>query len=199
MIIGDLDDLAKQTVVDIEGKTRTISKLLMWCCGVECDSISQLSKKAAENRQCVLEGEGRTGSTARAHLAFLAARRPPFWQAENVKNLHVKDPETQLSNLDTLIMEANALGYYVHAILMDASSYGLPQSRARYYLLGVLVASEPINQLRKEFVKPAWIEKFDDILVVMQVGPVPWSCLVLPNDDPWFSRPTRVKYISEQV
>ena len=184
MIIGDLYDLAKQTVVDIEGKTRTISKFVMWCCGIECDSISQLSKKAAENRQCVLEGEGRTGSTARAHLAFLATHRPPFWQAENVKNLHVKDPETQLSNLDTLIMEANVLGYYVHAILMDASSYGLPQSRARYYLLGVLVASEPTKQLHKDFVKPTWIEKFDDILALMQVGPVPWSCLVLPNDDP---------------
>jgi hypothetical protein len=85
MIIGDLFDLAQQTVVDIEGKSQTISNLLMWCCGIECDSISQLSRKAAENRGCVAAGEGRTGSTARAHLAFLATHRPPFWEAENVK------------------------------------------------------------------------------------------------------------------
>jgi len=183
MIIGDLFDLVQQTVVDIEGKSQTISNLLMWCCGIECDSISQLSRKAAENRQCVAAGEGRTGSTARAHLAFLATHRPPFWEAENVTNLHTKDPETHLSNLDTLIMESNALGYYVHAVLMDASSFGLPLSRPRYYLLGVLVASGSFNQLHKDFIKPAWVDKFDDILGVMQIAPVPWSCVVLPNDD----------------
>ena len=51
-------------------------------------------------------------------------------------------------------------------------------------MLGLLVASERINQLHKDFMQLAWVGKFDDILGVMQIGLVPWSCIiVLPNDD----------------
>jgi hypothetical protein len=38
----------------------------------------------------------------------------------------MKVPKTQLSNLDSLIMPANALGYIVVPTLMEASDYGLP-------------------------------------------------------------------------
>ena len=154
----------------------------MWACGIECDSISQLSKSAAENKGCVEGAEGRTGTTAKGHLDFLRKHRPPLWQVENVKNLHAKEPSTQKSDLDSLIEQSNALGYYVHAVTMDASAYGLPQSRPRYYLLGVLVPADVIlDQMDPDDVQPPWVEKFDEWLMVLQIGHVPWHAVILPN------------------
>ena len=90
----DLMALGCSSAPDIHGKLTHIQSLAMWACGIECDSISQLSKSAAENKGCVEGAEGRTGTTAKGHLDFLRKHRPPLWQVENVKNLHAKDPST---------------------------------------------------------------------------------------------------------
>ena len=180
----DLLQLGNATATDASNKIQAVPFVVMWCCGIECDSISALSHNAGANRSCVEAGKGRTGSIAKGHMDFIRAHRPPIWIAENVRNLHVKDPATQLSNLDSLIAQANELGYVVLATVMEASSYGLPQSRSRYYIVGVLVSCFPIDQRSEQWQEPDWVAPLCSMLENMQVHSAPWCEFLLRSDDP---------------
>jgi hypothetical protein len=66
-LFPDFVDLGGAVALDMFGKIQTILFVAIWCCGIECDSISQLSQSAPANKSCVDAGKGRTGSTTKGH------------------------------------------------------------------------------------------------------------------------------------
>ena len=88
----DLLQLGNASANDMFNKIQAVPFVMMWCCGIECDSISALSHNASSNMSCAEAGKGRTGSTAKGHIDFVKAHGPPIWIAENVCNLLAKDP-----------------------------------------------------------------------------------------------------------
>lgn len=176
VVFADLLELDGAVAQDMNGAKVRVPDVDFWCCAFECDSVSQLSKHSKDNRSCVSAGSGRTGSTAQGHLKFVQSKRPPFWIAENVKNLHTKDPVTQESNLDSLIRSANKLGYYVTTASVDAANFGLPQRRPRYYIMGVRVGTSAIvDQFEENHSPPVWSSRILSMMEVLQIDPLPWS------------------------
>jgi site-specific DNA-cytosine methylase len=101
-----------------------------------------------------------------------------------VKNLHVKDPSSGISNLDSLIDQANECGYLVQALLLDACDFGLPQSRQRYYILGFRVSTAAISQRAKDFKMPAWVDELARMIDIMKVQPLPWHNFIFDSMEP---------------
>ena len=80
--------------------------------------------------------------------------------AECVKNLGATSEKSAIpraSDLDVLIGRLNNEGYTVHAGILSPLSYGVPQSRPRYYMLGFLTHSPNSgwNQLAEDACLPA--------------------------------------------
>ena len=75
-LFEDLQQLPALNVVNVHSDAVPIPILHVWACGIECDSISALNVHSAANLQCVDDAstDTRTGSTARACLAFVRAR-----------------------------------------------------------------------------------------------------------------------------
>jgi len=180
LFFPDLMKLHLDSTEDIRGRSCGVPPVDVFVCGIECDSISALSCNASKNRTCIELEAGRTGSTAAACMRYVRKHRPAVWIAENVKSLATKGPDGK-SNLSQLITLANEVGYLVRAQVMETQRYGLPQSRSRYYLVGVLVSPGPVNQLREKFEWPGWVHGFDALLRQVQVPPVPFERVVLPN------------------
>jgi site-specific DNA-cytosine methylase len=128
--------------------------------------------------------EGRTGRTAKGHFDLVRNTRPIYWFIENVRNLATKSKDTGLSNLDVVIEMSNALGYFVRDTFLEADSYGLPQNRGRYYIVAFLISAEPFDQTDDNFEVPAWVDSFDVLMTSMQIEPLPWSDILLPDTDP---------------
>ncbi len=184
-IFPDLHRLADSTVEDIEGCFVNIGASMFFACGIECDSVSALNGKRKENADCIQDDskESRTGSTARSCMRFIEKTRPPLWLAENVKNLQASGEKGE-SNLAALIKLANKLGYFVLTIMMSPDSCGVPQSRGRFYIIGIMVASSPIEQLRKAFVEPTWVFEFRAVISAMKLMSLPITAFLAADDDP---------------
>lgn len=93
--------------------------------GFPCQAFSQAGKKQGFN-------------DARGTLFFEIARilkekRPKAFLLENVKNLRGHD---QGKTFATIIGILNELGYDVHAQVLAAKDFGVPQNRERIYIVG---------------------------------------------------------------
>ena len=156
------------SVQDIEGKDITNLACDVFAVGVECDSISSLSKQMTEGFDCLGEVSGqpsKTGDTARSAMAFLHRRRPPIAIIENVKNLACVGKSGQ-SNLNWLVQSANRLGYYVVDMVLGASSFGVPQQRERVYMVFVFV-DDFADQTQGD--APNWALELKSFIKAMQI------------------------------
>lgn len=93
--------------------------------GFPCQAFSQAGKKQGFN-------------DARGTLFFEIARilkekRPKAFLLENVKNLRGHD---QGKTFETIMGILNELGYDVHAQVLAAKDFGVPQNRERIYIVG---------------------------------------------------------------
>lgn len=154
-------------------------------CGIECDSISTLNGKRSENTGCVADSSRstRTGNTARACMEFIKRMRPPMFVLENVRNLALNTKQGS-SNLHTLVEVANACGYSVAHKLLSPASFGIPQCRERYYIVGVLTADSCVNQIvDSQVVLPPWQSDVNDALSHMMIDPLPLCDFLLDDQD----------------
>lgn len=69
-------------------------------------------------------------------LNLVSKIKPRAFVMENVKNLFENKRWTDLR--DGLVLAANHLGYSTRLMLLNAADYGVPQSRERMFLVGVL-------------------------------------------------------------
>ena len=183
-IFPDIGLLKHKSAVDLDGRDVMIRTPLFWICGVECDSISALNSQRGENFDCVGQAkESRTGTTGRACMEYIAAHRPPIFLLECVRNLQTVGKSGK-SNLILLQELANAQGYLLLSKLMNCYDYGTPQQRDRSYLVGILIDSRPVNQTKKGWVAPPWVEQFVNCLYGMKVAPLPLEKYLLDQDNP---------------
>ena len=119
-------------------------------------------------------GKGKTGRTAQGCVGYIRNRKPDFIMLECVKQLGATNHKGEKSDLDSITSLCNLEGYLLLPRVLDAASYGYPQSRGRYYLLGVRVEQAgTLDQLRENFVFPEWYNRANAYLNEMKVEPVP--------------------------
>ena len=96
--------------------------------GFPCQSFSIIGKKEGfSNETC--------GTLFFEIERILKEKRPPAFLLENVKNLAAHDK----GNTFRIIKEhLEALGYHVHAKVLNALDYGVPQKRERVIIVGFL-------------------------------------------------------------
>jgi site-specific DNA-cytosine methylase len=186
-LFPDLHLLHGSQVADMNGTPVVLPHLHIWACGIECDSISGLNTGSHLNKDCIAEEEGaptKTGSTARSCMEVVKQKKPVVFILENIKNLSVKSAKDgQLSNLETLIALGNAMGYYMVTALMDTACYGIPQTRERFYIIGVRISADAVDQLVKDYPVPVWVADFLAMLQSLQVDALPLCRFLLPADD----------------
>lgn len=115
-----------------------------WFCGIECDTLSSLNSKSKVGEAVCETGTGKTGSTAVYCIKYIQRCRPCFVMLENVPPLSSAGRgSVKQSDLDILVGKLNDLGYVAIYKLLDASEYGAPQMRERWYILAFLQSVGP--------------------------------------------------------
>lgn len=184
-LFADIHLLAGSSVQDhLTGKDVMDLSVVLYACGIECDSISGLNADRCRNFDCAKQDdrETKTGSTARSAMEFVAERRPPAFAFENVKNLGVAG-KSGSSNLQYLVRRANSLGYRVVYLVVDCLLFGVPQHRERFYLFGVKVSHEAVaDQCVKDFKQPQWALDFLAFVRSMSITPEPLAAFL--HEDP---------------
>ncbi len=71
------------------------------------------------------------------------------------------------SNLSELVALSNASGYHVVTGLVNSARYGTPAQRTRYYLVGILVSSDPIDQESDDYEDPEWADRMEQTILDM--------------------------------
>ena len=194
-VFCDITTLAGPQADTVEGGTKSVPWTFLFCCGIECDSISNNNAGRAQHFDTMIDettcatgyvglagcifflfGQrhsapactlpfihvsggaysdrgnchrklslapprfiiccGTPGDTARACMAAIKHHGPCVFLLENVRNLAASGSSGK-SILDALISLANASGYLVTPILMDAFRYGGVSVRERFYVVGV--------------------------------------------------------------
>jgi DNA (cytosine-5)-methyltransferase 1 len=115
--------------------------------GFPCQSFSYAGKR---------RGFGETRGTLFFEVERLLAKHKPIgFLLENVRGLTTHD---EGKTLQTILYKLRSLGYDVKYLLLNSSSYGVPQNRVRIYILGIL--GEQVNLSIKSDVGAADSHKF---------------------------------------
>ena len=117
--VGDINKL----ISEIENYKSTISDLDLVCGGPPCQGFSMA------NRQRIIDDP--RNNLYKAYLKFLKYTKPKFFIIENVKGMSKKIDEI-LSDIVKYIGKE----YDVHYTLLNASDFGIPQNRERFFIIG---------------------------------------------------------------
>lgn len=94
--------------------------------GFPCQSFSIIGKKEGFLNET-------SGTLFFEIERILKAKRPPAFLLENVKNLRSHDNG---NTFKTMLSHLEALGYHVHAKVLNALDFGVPQKRERIIIVG---------------------------------------------------------------
>ena len=96
--------------------------------GFPCQAFSIIGKKEGfANETC--------GTLFFEIERILGEKRPPAFLLENVRNLTAHDGG---NTFKTILQHLEELGYHVHAKVLNALDYGVPQKRERIFIVGFL-------------------------------------------------------------
>merc|ERR1719491_731404 len=118
-------DVISGTKKDVPGNADVI------IAGFSCKDLSGMNR----NRK-TLEEMGQSGQTLQGCLDYIAAYRPKAVIFENVRNICTKNQETDLRQVDLVMVALRRLGYNAGWKLVDTCNYYLPQSRSRVWMWG---------------------------------------------------------------
>lgn len=111
--------------------------------GFPCQAFSIIGKKEGfANETC--------GTLFFDIERILKEKRPPAFMLENVRNLTAHDGG---NTFRTIVEHLEALGYHVHAKVLNALDYGVPQKRERIFIVGFL------DDVNFQFPEPVAVEK----------------------------------------
>ena len=60
---------------------------------------------------------------------------------------------------------------------MQAQAFGAAQHRERYYIMGALASTTPIDQMSETFEDPDWFGDIDNMMNALKIRPLPFVCL----------------------
>lgn len=126
-------------------KARNIPDFDILLAGFPCQAFSIIGKKEGfANETC--------GTLFFEIERILRAKRPKAFLLENVRNLVAHDNG---NTFRTIKDHLEALGYYVHAKVLNALDYGVPQRRERIIIVGFLKNvpfefPEPVSEDQKK-------------------------------------------------
>lgn len=111
--------------------------------GFPCQAFSIIGKKEGfANETC--------GTLFFDIERILKEKKPPAFMLENVRNLTAHDNG---KTFHVIKEHLSALGYHVHAKVLNALDYGVPQNRERIFIVGFL------NNVNFEFPEPVPVEQ----------------------------------------
>lgn len=96
--------------------------------GFPCQSFSIIGKKEGFLNET-------SGTLFFEIERILKAKKPPAFLLENVKNLRSHDNG---NTFKTMLSHLEALGYHVHAKVLNALDFGVPQKRERIIIVGFI-------------------------------------------------------------
>ena len=214
-VFADIEAFRSESSVCLDvltNKLIPVPQADLWVCGFECDSASGLNHRSAENRGCVARASGKTGSTAQGCMAYIRRWRPSVFILENVKNINASpsrgsgagqppDPQAggrgdkkPVTDLEFLRAELSSYGYVVWSEVLSASEFGVPQSRARYYIVGYKVSDEgprgccAASRVSADSEEPRWSHLARLTVRDAKIPPLPVSAFLLPAGDPKLDR-----------
>lgn len=143
-----------------EVKANEIPKHDVLCAGFPCQSFSIAGKKSGMNDQ--------RGRLFYEILRIVEHHKPLVLMLENVRNILTVDKGEVIKTIEKKLDEA---GYSVHYSLLDASDYGVPQSRERVYFACLLKGAglkykEPRPDRKDIFLRDVLDDVVDKRLVV---------------------------------
>lgn len=173
----------------ISGEIKPIQSSNIWACGIECDTLSGLNGSSQVGKAVTLSGDGKTGSTAKECMGYIRRARPAIIVLENIKNLAAASSNTAVksTDLEILVKQLNEMHYMVLYKVLNASDFGIPQRRLRWYLLGFYLGPDQmVDQTVKDFdssTLPAFWHQAAQWLTEMQIDTLPFESFLLPHDD----------------
>ncbi|KAF6834828.1 DNA methyltransferase Dim-2 [Colletotrichum plurivorum] len=127
--VGSIDDMQR---LALEGKfdeeVPQIGKVDFVAGGSPCPGFSSMTNDKTTNKQ------RKNQSLVAAFASFIDTYRPKFGLLENVVNIVQPKARRREDVFCQLICAIIGMGYQAHFFLLDAWSYGSPQSRSRVFL-----------------------------------------------------------------
>ncbi len=133
--------------------------------GPPCQGFSNAGKRCQKDKRNLL---------VRSYLKMISLIKPKFFVMENVVGMKsfIFDEFVGLKNnkysnektIDILKNEFSELGYEVNLVLLDASDYGVPQSRKRLFFLGNMLGLPQIKEPKKHNKKVTAYEAMNDLI-----------------------------------
>lgn len=156
-----------------------------------CTSCKDVSRVNTHNKSTGLvlkqkESSGGSAQTFQGMLAYLEAHRPTLFFFENVDAISDTEPvngQSQISNQDLVLSEFASRGYEAQPMMLESHFFGLPQSRRRFYVAGVLTRANPAIDFSQRSIEVIF-STFRSFLKVCQRKPPCASKLLLPDSDP---------------
>ena len=113
-------------------------------------------------------------------MNWIKEAKPAITIFENVRNLHSKAGDGK-SNLDKLVQLMNELGYAVRAMLLDATPFGSPARRPRWYIVSLRMSNGP---LQGDDCNPPVLAELQKIVEGLTIDTLSLDSFLLPEGDP---------------
>ena len=189
-LFKDIGELGNQTAeCVVHGANCRVPGADVLCCCTSCRDVAKPNTKNKSDGSVFKQTTSAGGSaqTWKGFLAYLEVHRPVLFFFENSDTISdVNNAPTgrdRHSHLDLLLSEIASRGYETQPMVLKSSFFGLPQSRRRLYLVGVLTRSCQALDFSRRTLKHIFTT-FRGFVHVGQRKPPCASDLLLPDSDP---------------
>ena len=140
LLFQDAGELASRTARDVyTGQEVEIPEVDIGIAGFVCKTLSTLNFRTAHmRRKCIPEGQGKSGKTWFQVRNWLKQHQVKIVLLENVPFTMFSKSSGEMSNFAHVRSALESLGYRVNPLLINCRDHGVPQSRVRIYIVGVL-------------------------------------------------------------
>lgn len=154
--------------------------------GTSCKDVSRASSayKAGSLVMGMSSSIGGSAQTFQGAELYLHTHVVNMFLFENVDALDdAGDLSSHRTNLSIVVDRFKACGFAVKVYLMDSSMFGLPQSRRRYYILGMKESGAAIFDFAAQSAQTV-LDNAEKLVRLCQRAPPCASQLLLSDDDP---------------
>ena len=149
-IFKDIQDMgARQAPCAAHQRQCPIKGVDVLVLGTSCKDLSRCNSGEKKLFFEQSHSRGGTSQTFRGFIQCVERLCPPIILYENVDSMddNVSNTTERSSNMDVLMAEMGARGYEAQAFLTDASSFGLPARRRRFYIVFIRASANLVIAL----------------------------------------------------
>ena len=121
---------------DVTGSVTPIPFVHLFIGGFVCVDRSKLNVRRRQNKNCVQDGTGKTGSSFAMVYDYLKQCKPWVFILENVTDLGAKSDDKDQSDLEFIVASCKDIGYEVKVLTVNARDYGPVAVRTRHFYIG---------------------------------------------------------------